>query len=282
MYGPRAENVEWFETLMASLRDPFARSPVGELLPAFPDEVVQMATTSLSGESAMRQAFAFYEDLMDAIVLSGSQITPGFQILDFGSCWGRIARLFMRHVPKAQISGVDVDETFNLLACDLFGCETFRTCGPRPPLDVADRSLDLVTSYSVFSHLAEQVALEWVEEFSRVLRPGGYLAFTTRHESFFDYLVSLVADTSSEGYRKALGRMFSDLPGARTRYSAGEFIFSNSPGVTGGGPRDGSYYGEAFIPKLYVEHTYTRWFDLVASKHDPSRYDQMLFVLRNR
>ena len=49
----------------------------------------------------------------------------------------------------------------------------FEQSAVEPPLRFADGSFDIVYAYSVFSHLSERVQLRWVEEFARILRPGG-------------------------------------------------------------------------------------------------------------
>jgi SAM-dependent methyltransferase len=46
-------------------------------------------------------------------------------------------------------------------------------------LEYSDRSFDFIYAWSVFTHLTEHQGIFWIDELRRVLRPGGYLYFTT-------------------------------------------------------------------------------------------------------
>jgi hypothetical protein len=82
-------------------------------------------------------------------------------------------------------------------------------------------------------------------------------------------------------YQRDLAHLFPDFEEARARFRQGRFVFASSPGVSGGGVRQEHFYGEAFIPRAYVEANY-RSFQLIAEFNDPSRYDQTCFVLQRR
>jgi SAM-dependent methyltransferase len=276
-YAPPAD--PWLHTLIESLTAP-ATSPMGDAIPAYPPEQLQRDTTGLSSEAALRQAHAFFEDVCDAAGRAG--LVPGrdTRVLDFGAGWGRISRMFMRDVPLAGIHGIDVDPDFVALLDQSFGPGHFSVCTPFPPTALAAGSFDLIVAYSVFSHLSEAAARSWMQEFERLLRPGGVVAFTTRHESFFDYCAHAASLPEATGYRRALGGLFGDIEQARARYRAGEFVHGSSPGVDGGGPRDASFYGESWIPEQYARHGFGPGFEFVAGYFDPARYDQATFALR--
>ena len=53
-----------------------------------------------------------------------------------------------------------------------------------PPLPYDDSSVDLVYAFSVMTHLSEELQRAWVQECRRVLKPGGYLLFSTLGEYF--------------------------------------------------------------------------------------------------
>jgi len=103
-------------------------------------------------------------------------------ILDFGCGCGRVARHWR---------GLDVD----LHGCDVnrrmidwcrrnlqFG--NFDVNQLEPPLPYGDGSMGLAYAFSVFTHLPEQLQLRWIQEFRRILRPGGYLLFSTLGEYY--------------------------------------------------------------------------------------------------
>src|SRR5688572_10691865 len=185
--NPNVSTEEWTRRVIASI-DGRETSPQGDLLPRFPDATLQANTTGLSGEAAVRQAAAFHEDVVDSMARSGTPLRPGMQVLYFGCGWGRISRMFMRDVAARDLHGIDVDPEFVALCRELFASDNFTTCAPMPDGRLPAGGFDLVVAYSVFSHLSVAAARAWLEEFHRILKPGGFVGFTTRHGSFFDYL----------------------------------------------------------------------------------------------
>lgn len=273
----------WYEVVVNSLTTKGLVSPLGDMLPSFPSEEMQRNTTGLAGDAAVRQAFFFYDDIVAHIGRSGGKIGKDWDVLDFGIGWGRIARMFLGRVSAGHIHGVDVDPDFIALTRELFPEGDFRICEAFPPTSFADGSMHLVSAYSVFSHLSEASARAWIDEFARILAPGGYVAFTTRDPSFFGYLEWARGQGDKvEGYTRALGSLFADIDEARRRYDAGHFVHATSVGVSGGGPRNETFYGESFIPPSYVKKHLSEHFELAAMSFDPARYDQRFFLLRKR
>ena len=272
----------WLDTLIQSLNS-VQLSPLGEKLPAFPTEELQRNTTGLSSDAALRQAYAFYENVIDAANRIGLPLDSSTRALDFGFGWGRISRVFMQHLSMSNIHGLDVDPWFVDITRDLFQSNQFQVCSPFPPSAYADASFDLIYSYSVVSHLSEAACQAWMGEFARLLRPGGMVAFTTRHESFFDFCVwAKTQDASVSPYIAALGQLFPDVDAVRAAYRKGQFVHGSSSGVGGGGPRDESFYGETWIPEQYARTQLGDQLEFVSGYFDGSKYDQACFALRRK
>jgi SAM-dependent methyltransferase len=268
----------WLQTLIRSL-DSTQHSPLGEALPKFPSEEMQRNTTGLSSEAALAQAYAFYSDVVRAAVGHGYELSASTKALDFGFGWGRITRVFMEKLSIDNIHGIDVDPAFAVMTRELFDSENFEACAPFPPTRFENASFDMVFSYSVFSHLSEKACVDWMREFARIVKPGGIVAWTTRHITFFDFC-QWAADQGDQvsGYVRALGGLFPDLDAVRAAYLRGEIVHGASAGVGGGGPRDESFYGETWIPQQYAERRFANDFRLIGSFFDGEKYDQACFV----
>ena len=161
-----------------------------------------------------------------------------------------------------------------------FRSDRFKLCPAFPPTGYPNGKFDVIYAYSVFSHLSPKAVSEWMSEFHRILKPGGVVAFTTRHESFFSYCEWAATQEAGDDYLRALGKLFPDLDAARAKYRAGEVVHASSSGVGGGGPRDSSFYGETWIPEKFARHGFGPGFEFVAGYFDGTRYDQACFALR--
>lgn len=260
---------EWFEMVSASLENKnvkFSKIP----LPGFPDKQIQINTTGQSGRDTLCEAFIFYEDCLETFKNSSSFEKKDKKLLDFGVGWGRILRFFVKNFYPENLIGVDINEELLNICKSTFKWGTFIKSNPHPPINLPDSSIDFVMAYSVFSHLSEDACLNWIKEFSRIIRPGGIAALTTRGQWFLDYCESLKAK-KVEGYSHHLSVLFEDFDDARKRYDQGEFLHSNIEGVSGGGPLNSSFYGETFIPEHYAKVYYAPFFKVLDFVFIPGR-----------
>jgi hypothetical protein len=105
------------------------------------------------------------------------------------------------------------------------------------------------------------------------------LLATTQRRDFLDYCESLRANKSSleSEWHKGLAESFIHIDQAKRDYDEGKFLYSPTGG---GGIRDASFYGEALIPKGYIEREYGRFLVLRDFLDDPYRLPQALFVMQ--
>lgn len=270
---------EWFELICQSYTNP----PVcyrGVALPGFPPEQLQRNTTGDSGRGTLLEAFRFYADCITEFERMGKPISGSNSLLDFGVGWGRVARFFLRELPISNVFGIDVTPEFIDICKRTFRSNNFIVNKPFPPTPIPDSRFEIIVGYSVFSHLSEHACRSWIEEFYRILSPGGVLALSTRSRNFLDYCETL-QKTQVTGYALGLSRIFDDFDDARARYDRGEFVHSNIEGVTGGGEMNSSFYGETFIPEEYARIAYSRYFRLERYLFDPDRQLQpIMFFCR--
>ena len=103
----------------------------------------------------------------------------GFQsILDFGCGCGRI----LRHIAPdtdATLYGSDINERLIRWCEENLPFATFSTNPLAPPLNLDAASIELAYARSVFTHLPDELQVQWIKELHRVLSSGGYLYLTT-------------------------------------------------------------------------------------------------------
>ncbi len=118
--------------------------------------------------------------IADLIERNGGRFKNAKRVLDMGCGCGRIAR----HVPRisdAELFGVDYNPTLsNWCSKNLPGHFTRNKL--TPPLNFPDQHFDAIWLLSVFTHLRIETQNQWLQEFHRVLRPGGIVVITYHDE----------------------------------------------------------------------------------------------------
>ncbi len=271
---------EWFETICRSYSHP-PTVVDGLLLPGFPPDNLQANTTGQTGVATLKEAFVFYQDCVETFASLGAAIQYEHTLLDFGMGWGRIARFFLRDLPLANIHGLDVMDEFVEICRNTFRSTNFHATPPFPPSPLEAGTYNYIVGYSVFSHLSERACAEWMQEFHRLLAPGGMVALTTRGRPFL-YFCESMKGQGHTGYLGALSSMFDDFNAARSSYDRGEFVHSNREGVSGGGAMTTEFYGETFIPRAYAARAYSHGFVLERFQFDPPRQSHPIMFFRKK
>ena len=266
---------EWLKVLIRSINEPVFQ---GVELPRFPSDELQRQFVGSVGEPTLREAFNFYRVIKSYASRLGRPLTHDSRILDFGCGWGRISRFFLKEVWADNLYGIDVDPLVIEICQTTFKYGNFTVVEPCPPTQFNSGSIDLIYAFSVFSHLAEWIHIKWVEEFSRILKPGGLLIVTTQGGSLLEFCRALRGQDSYDNpYLESLARCFVDTKAALADYNAGKFLYS----PTGGGnARPSSFYGEAIIPQAYIEREWTKFLVFRDFIDDRGFLPQALVVLQ--
>jgi SAM-dependent methyltransferase len=143
----------------------------------------------------------------------------------------------------------------------------FRLSGDRPPLPYDDEVFDAVFAISIWSHFAEQAALDWLAEMRRIIRPGGRLMLTTHGEQ-------TMVHTAREGLRSQ--EQLDDVRASLVRdgyWYAAEFGEAGDHGVTN------PEWGTAFLSAEWLAAKLTPQWRIVLFRPGRVELNQDLYVL---
>jgi SAM-dependent methyltransferase len=153
---------------------------------------------------------------------NGIVLNERTDVLDFGCGCGRVIRHFNA---KAQCFGSDYNESAIDWCKNNLRFGTFIQNDLEPPLRFGDQQFDLVYALSVFTHLPESLQRKWLEEFYRILRPGGHLLLTTHGEY---YLPILNPAEKEEFFADRLVTRADREPGSNPYCSYQSYAFTES------------------------------------------------------
>jgi SAM-dependent methyltransferase len=156
-------------------------------LPIPPEQLITLVAGTPDIEWFLKSSETFSSSVRAMLARNGVDLTGMNSILDFGCGCGRLIRAF-HDLDGVTIYGSDYNpELIDWCRSHLpFG--TFSVNNLEPPLDYPDSSMDFVYSFSVFTHMPEDLQHRWINELNRILRPGGLLLITTHGDSYLGTL----------------------------------------------------------------------------------------------
>lgn len=110
-------------------------------------------------------------------------------VLDFGCGVGRIMRHW-RMTKGPAWHGTDYNPALVEWCKSNLPFAEFRVNELAGELPYEPETFDFIYAFSVFTHLSEPLQFFWINELSRVLKPGGYVWFTTHGENFVSALTA--------------------------------------------------------------------------------------------
>jgi SAM-dependent methyltransferase len=257
------------------------------ILPAMPDEDVQLNYNGAKGDDVLRAGFLTYKMIKDLYVkYRGSFATCG-SILDFGCGWGRVMRFFLKDKEPSRLLGIDCsDKMIEFCRQTNRWCQ-FELVDPVPPTIFPSEQFDLIHAFSVFSHLSEEVHLQWLAEFRRILKPGGIVIATTRHRDFIQYCDDLRKDANLESYPiglKISARSFPDKDQSLADYDSGKYCFTPhyTEGLLMSNHTEGMlrFFGDTAISKSYVLSQWTKYSTFLEYIDDVQLCGQCVIVVK--
>jgi SAM-dependent methyltransferase len=267
-------DLDWLNVLIRSINEPVID---GVQMPGFPSDEIQRNSVGASGEHTLREAFNFFSIVKRYANQVGRPLKNGTRVLDFGCGWGRILRFFLKDCGPANLWGLDLDPDLLVVCKETMPQSNFVIVPPLGPTTLESGAFDVITAYSVFSHLAEHASLGWIKEFSRLLKPGGLMIVTTEPRDFIELCRSLRGREHEFAWYTGLANSFVDTDAAYAAYDSGQYLYS---GTGGGLIRPPDFYGEALIPKGYVQTQWTPYLNYVDFVDDRGVLPQALIVMQ--
>lgn len=119
-----------------------------------------------------------YNEITTLLEKANISLNNGNRILDFGCGCARLIRHFAAS-NKFELYGSDLNpDLIKWCKANLeFG--DFQVNNVNPPINYSNDFFDLIYARSVFTHLGEKNQKDWMDEFRRILKPGGFFYFTT-------------------------------------------------------------------------------------------------------
>jgi SAM-dependent methyltransferase len=118
---------------------------------------------------------------------NGVEIERCSAILDFGCGVGRIIRHW-NALQHPALHGTDYNTRLVEWCSENLRFAGFKVNTLSGALLYEPETFDFIYAFSVFTHLSESLQFFWMNELSRILRPGGYIYFTTHGDHFLPQL----------------------------------------------------------------------------------------------
>lgn len=127
--------------------------------------------------------------VVSAVMRGGKRIIDGGHYLDFGCSSGALVRNMWAGFPNSYWYGSDPVKSSIDWATNNFPSIDFIVSSQTPPLPFNENHFDGIYAISIWSHFSENAALNWFKEMHRIIKPSGFLMFTTHGiRSLYYYL----------------------------------------------------------------------------------------------
>ena len=209
-----------------------------------PSWLIQAFTGRPSLQAFVNSGKSGAQSIASLVKSAGQDIAEFGAILDFGCGCGRVLRALPR-MTKASLHGIDLHEDAIEWCKTYLPYGEFHVGSEFPPIGLGDGTIDLLYAISVLTHLDEPHQDLWLEEWRRVVRPGGLVIATFRGKEFVDQHIN------SAPYVQAIENGWKDNNG---------FTFVSHKQWAGVFP---GYYSDAYHTTDYVNSHWGKYFEVL-------------------
>lgn len=225
-------------------------SDLGDVLPPIPPAERMIAVSGNSDLASFLNAGSeAVTRLDDAVFDHGRDLADAGSLLDFGCGCGRV----IRHLqPYARMGttlwGSDVDEDAIRWCRENLTFARFSRNSFEPPLEFADGTFDIVSSVSVFTHLAAPLQHRWSAELARVAAPGAIFAISIHGEHAWRKVID------DPDALRGLNISLADVAEARASWKSSGFAFLGQLALSDFVEQ--SQYGFVFVQPDWINRTW--------------------------
>lgn len=208
--------------------------------------------------------------ILEILKAAGSQILREGRYLDFGCSSGRVIRTMQAAFPGSYWYGCDPERSAIRWAQSEFPSINFFPMEQEPPLPFGASFFSMVYAIGIWSHYREDMAIAWLNEMHRIIKPGGYLFLTTHSQQS-------LAQWHHNGLMKQ-EQLDSILYRLLTQY----YVFEDSYRETGDWSADTGRWGMTYIhPQWFLNNTLDHW-KIVCFRQGYLQWNQDVYLLEKR
>lgn len=167
---------------------------------------------------------------IECALLRYAGLADEMSLIDFGCGSGRLASALGRQGRPISYYGIDINRTLLDHAKSISPPEFRFALNRTLTVPAPDESADMISAFSVFTHLKHAETYIYLGEMHRVLRPGGRLVFSflefasPRHWSIFDDTVDAERSENATHLNQFIERNVIDLWSDRIGFHREAFI----------------------------------------------------------
>ena len=192
--------------------------------------------------------------------------------LDFGCASGRVLRHFCMQSDIPNLWGSDINGRHIKWLNDHLPPRLkiiHNSCVPQ--IQIADNSMDVVSAFSVFTHI-DTFETAWLAEIYRILKPGGLCYLTVHNEDTWKFLQTADDDDGLLRHFRNSDPNFSDLLKHDIPVERQSFRHTDL----------GPYRGVVVHSNAYLQKTWGRFFEILEIQGKAHGYMQSVLIGRKK